>query len=127
MSKLSNKEFWDILRENGGIAARTVRAIKAKYGISITRQAVRQRAATKPELLEDIEEANLDRAEETLFDVLVKADEPTRLRAATYYLDRKGRKRGYIEKSEVNGNLNVNLATLFVADPTEQSEGEDPK
>jgi hypothetical protein len=105
MGKLSEKEFWDILRENGGIAARTVRAVKAKYGISITRQSISQRAAKKPELLADIEEANLDRAEETLFDVIVKADEPTKLRAATYYLDRKGRKRGYVEKTENNVNL----------------------
>jgi hypothetical protein len=127
MGKLSDKEFWGILRENGGIAARTVRAIKAKYGIDITRQSVSQRAKKRLQVLADIEEANLDRAEETLFDVLITADDAVKLRAATYYLDRKGRKRGYIEKSELNGNLSVNLATLFVSDPAEQSEGEDPK
>jgi hypothetical protein len=72
---------------------------------------------------ETIDDAVVDFGETALFNNVKQGKEASII----FLLKCKGRKRGYIEKSEVNGNLNVNLATLFVADPTEQSEGEDPK
>jgi hypothetical protein len=100
--KISDKEFWALLRENAGIYSRTAKAIRKTHGIPYTRQAVKQRAESKPDLLEDIEEENIDIAEEGIHSLMRSRDERIKLRAVEVYLRTKGRKRGYVEKQEMD-------------------------
>src|SRR6056297_1272605 len=110
MLKLSDKQFWDILRENGGLYARTARAIEKQFNIEYSRQAVRHRAEMKPELLEDILEQNTDIAEEGLFSLMRSSDARVRTSNIQFYLKTKGKKRGYIERQEFdNMDAAINL------------------
>ncbi len=102
VQKLTDKQFLAILRENGGLYARTARAIEEKYGTTFTRQAVRQRAEKHPEELKDIEEEIIDVAEEGLQTLIRKGEDRTKLRAIEIYLKTKGRTRGYIESSHID-------------------------
>ena len=99
--KLSEKEFLAILRENGGLFARTAKAIEDKYECTYTRQAVRDRAEKHPKELEDIEDEMLDIAEGELHK-MIKEEKSSRirLRAVELYLKTKGKKRGYVERIE---------------------------
>lgn len=102
--KVTQDEFFAILRENGGLYARTARAIESKFGVSYTRQAVKQRAERKPEVLQDIIEQNIDVAEEGLLTLMRTArNENTKLQAIKLYLSTIGRSRGYGDKLELSG------------------------
>jgi hypothetical protein len=103
--RLSEKEFWAILRKNAGIYARTARAISDKYDIEYSRQAVRDRALKKPQLYEDIIQESLDVAEESLRSLMFSKNERIRFNAIEFFLRTKGRERGYVEKSvnEITG------------------------
>lgn len=105
VKKITEKQFWAILRANGGIFARTARVIEAQIGMNYSRQAVRDRASKKPEELADIEEHNTDLAEEVLHQLLKSGDEKIQADIAKFYLKTKGKKRGYIEtqKHELMG------------------------
>ncbi len=107
--RLSDNEFWAILRENAGLYSRTARAIAKKYDMPYSRQAVQSRAEKKPELLQDIQEENLDIAEEGLHSLMRSKNERVRLRAVELYLRTRGRCRGYVERVErdVSGDLRV--------------------
>lgn len=93
--KLSDKQFLAILRANGGLSSRTARAITDKYGFSYTRQSVEARKKKFPDEVFDIEEENLDVAEETIINIMRSNDRKTALRAADLYLKAKGKGRGY--------------------------------
>ena len=93
--KISDIEFLNILRENGGLFARTAKAIQAKFAIKYSRQAVRDRAKKFRDELNDIEEENLDVAEEGLHILMICSDSRVRLKAIEFYLKNKGKKRGY--------------------------------
>ena len=93
--KISDKKFLAVLRANGGLYTRTARAITEKYGFSYTRQAVAQRAAKFTAEQLDIQEENLDVAEETIINIMRSPDRKTALRAADIYLKAKGKGRGY--------------------------------
>ena len=95
--KISDKDFLAILRVNGGIFAKTARAIREQLGVEITRQAVRDRALKHPDELADIEEETADLAEQGLHELLRSDNEAIRFRAIDLYLKTKGRKRGYVE------------------------------
>lgn len=110
--RLSDKEFWAILRKNAGIYARTARAILDKYDIEYSRQAVRDRALKKPELLQDITEESLDVAEESLRSLMLSKNERVRFNAVEFFLRTKGRERGYVEKS-INELLGKDGKDLF--------------
>lgn len=101
-SKLTDSQFFAILRENGALYARTARAIKKEFNITITRQAVRQRAENNPEELADILDENIDVAEEGLFSLMRSKNESVRLKAVELFLKTKGKKRGYVERSEID-------------------------
>lgn len=103
--KISDQQFLSILRENAGLYARTANAIKKQFGISYSRQAVRAKAEKFPEEIADIEEENLDIAEEGLMTLMRKGSESTRMRAIEVFLKNKGRKRGYNEKTEIDLNI----------------------
>lgn len=96
--KLTDKDFWTILRKNGGLFAHTARAIEQQFNMSYTRQAVRARALTRPDLLADIEEQNADNAEATVYDLMDTADERVRADLAKFYLQTKAKDRGYVKQ-----------------------------
>ena len=116
--RLTDKEFWRILRANGGLFARTAKAIEKEFKRDYARQSVRERALKDPEQLADIEEQNTDTAEEVLFGLFRSNDERVRADVAKFYLKHKGKKRGYVEKSEVelSGTLQTELITPKISD-----------
>lgn len=101
--KLTDTEFFTVLRENAGIYARTARAIEKQYGISYTRQSVKYRAEQNPDELKDIEEQNIDIAEEGLHSLMMSDNERIKLQAIKMYLSTIGRKRGYSDTLELSG------------------------
>lgn len=112
--RLSDKEFWTMLRENAGLYARTARAIEKEFGVRITRQSVRERAEKKPELLADIIEENLDIAEEGQHTLMRSKNENVRQKAIEFYLKTKGKSRGYIV--QVNSDVTSNGNTIGFGD-----------
>lgn len=100
--KLSDEQFFAVLRENAGIFARTARKIREQYGINFTRQAVRERALSKPELLNDILDDAMDTAEEGLHSLMRSKNERVKLNAIEFFLKMKGKDRGYTDKLELD-------------------------
>jgi hypothetical protein len=107
--KLTDKEFWSILREGAGIYGRTVRLIKKEYGIDINRVSVRERALKDPDQLKDIREENIDVAEEGLHSLMRSKNEAIRLKAVQLYLKTIGKKRGYVERQEFDIDLEADM------------------
>ena len=101
--KVSDNEFWEILRENAGIYARTARAIEKQFNIQYSRQAVKERAEKDSERLNDIREQNFDVAEEGLMSLMRSKAERIKLDSIKFYLERKGKDRGYSQRQEVTG------------------------
>lgn len=112
--KLSENEFWTILRKNAGLYARTARAIQNEFGISYSRQAVRDRAEKCPDLLNDILEETVDIAEEGLHDLMRSPLPNIRLKAIELYLKSKGSHRGYHQKEAVSHSGEVSVNVTFV-------------
>ncbi len=112
--KLSDKEFWTILRKNAGLFARTARAIEKEFGISYSRQAVRERAEKQPDLLADILEETVDIAEEGLHDLMRSSLPNIKLKAIELYLKSKGSHRGYHQKETVSHSGEVAVTVTFV-------------
>lgn len=89
--QITDAEFWEILAENGGLIARAARAIEAKYGFSITYQAVRARALKHPEMLAYVKEYNVERAVGVIQGLMLTSRrEDVRLKAAETYLKAVG-------------------------------------
>ena len=112
IKKIPDKQFFAILRENSGLYSRTAKAIKAEFDIDISRQAVRTRALSRPDILLDIDEQNIDIAEEGLYTLMKSKDERIRLRAIEIYLKTKGKTRGYTERQELQmsgDNIQINV------------------
>lgn len=99
---LSDEEFFSILRENAGLFARTAKAISETYGIEYSRQAARQRALMSPEILADIDDESLDLAEGGMNDLMKSLDEDVKFKSCQFVLKTKGKKRGYVERTEVS-------------------------
>lgn len=102
LQKLSDEQFLSILRENGGLFAKTAEAIKKQFRVTYSRQAVRERALKFVDELEDIKEQNLDVAEEGLQTLMKSKNENVRLKAIELFLKTQGKNRGYTEKSEID-------------------------
>lgn len=94
--RLSDKEFWTILRENAGIYSRTAQAIRSQFGIEYSRQAVKDRAEKRPELLSNILEENIDVAEDGLLSLMKSKNERVRLKSIEFFLRTRGASRGYV-------------------------------
>ncbi len=124
--KVSEKRFWEILRANGGLLAMTAKQISEECGTSYTRQAVRDRAMKKPELLADIQNEVVDIAESRLNELMKSADERVALRACEFYLDRKGKHRGYTTKQEFDVTSNGQTVSMppvvIIANPHHEQE-----
>lgn len=106
--KITKKIFLDALRANAGLYSRTARFINKTYGIKISRQAVFQRAQKYPGELQDIQEENIDLAEEGLHGLMRSSNEQVRFRAIELFLKTKGRHRGY----QSNIDLNIDFEKL---------------
>ena len=103
-----------------GIYSKTALALEKKYKISYSRQAVRQRALKFPDVLLDIEEEAIDRAESVLFDLMKSEDERIRLKAIIMFLTYKGSKRGYNKSL----NINANIESKVELEPVPQTKEE---
>ena len=101
--KVSDNEFWAILRENAGIYARTARAIENHFNVSYSRQAVKDRAEKDMDRLNDIRDQNFDVAEEGLHSLMRSKNERIKLDSTKFYLERKGKDRGYSQRQEITG------------------------
>ena len=97
VTKLSDEEFFAAVREAGGIYSRAVVLIKKKFGIDITRQSVRERCLSNPEIMQDIKEQNIDVALEGLHSLLKSDDEKVKLGAVKYYLNNQAKHLGFNE------------------------------
>ena len=101
--KISDTAFLALLRENGGLYAKTAKAIAEQFGIDYSRQAVRQRALDHKDELEDINEEVQDCAEDGLQTLMKNEDPKIKLDAIKFYLNTKGKARGYSTRSEITG------------------------
>lgn len=102
--KISDEQFLSILRENGGLLSMTARAIQERFGVKYTRQAVKDRCVKFHDELQDIYEENLDVAEDGLRTLMQTKNENVRMRAIELFLKTIGKKRGYVERQEVDVN-----------------------
>lgn len=121
--KISDEFFLAVLRSNGGLYAKTAKDIEEKYGIQYTRQAVRQRAAEHPEVFADIEEEVADMAEGGLQALMQDPDPKIRLDAIRFYLKTKAKRRGYIERQEIEHSgdqFKINI----IMPPTDDNKGD---
>ena len=98
--RLTDDEFYNILRENNGLYSRTAKAIESRYQIDYTRQAVYDRASKQPEVLQEIREGRVDKAEQVHDDLLDDPDPRIRKDAAQFILKTLAKKRGYVERVE---------------------------
>ena len=114
-SKISNEQFLSILRENGGLFAKTARAISKKFKIKYSRQSVRDRAERHPEIMKDIAEENLDIAEEGFLSLMKSENEQVKLKACEIYLKCKAKHRGYVERQEITGADGDAIKTQLVS------------
>ncbi len=124
LKKISDKEFFAVLRENAGLYARTAKAIEQQFQITYTRQAVRDRAEKHPEVLADIEEENIDVAEAGLHSLMSADDDRVKLKAIELYLKTKGKKRGYVEKQEVEHSGSMMFDILLPTPDEVDNDGE---
>ena len=120
--RLTNKEFWSILRENAGLYARTARAIEKQFGMSYSRQAVKDRAEKNPEMLADILEENLDIAEEGLHSLMRSKTEKIRFNAIQLFLKTKGKNRGYSERNEITGKDGKDIVAQITIAPMKNTK-----
>lgn len=107
--KMTDKDIADALNATGAVISHCVEWLKRHKNISVTRQAVLKRIHKSPELQqarEDAETKILDLAEGKL----IKAIRDEKLAAIIFYLKCKGKARGYIEKTEIAGEIETKPA-----------------
>ena len=114
--KITDEQFFAALRESAGLYARAARIIEKEYGVSYTRQSVKERAERNPEILKDIESENYDIAEEGLHSLMRSKNESIRFKAVQFYLKTKGKKRGYIERTEVQQETTYKSLDINIID-----------
>jgi len=114
--KITDEQFFAALRESAGLYARAARIIEKEYGVSYTRQSVKERAERSPEILKDIESENYDIAEEGLHSLMRSKNESIRFKAVQFYLKTKGKKRGYIERTEVQQETTYKSLDINIID-----------
>lgn len=113
---VSDQALIEALINTGGIYSHAAKKL------NISRQAVTERVNNNPELkaiVDDIVEGTLDDAEEVLRDLITGAENETvKFSATKFYLSTKGKKRGYIEKSEIDhttGGEKINIPPIIWA------------
>jgi hypothetical protein len=114
--KLTDQQFLEALIENNGIFVLVAKEIQAKYGVTYSRQAVRERAQNFSEELKELRETIIDYSEGRLIKIIADDSADSRLgaRLAQYMLNSLGKNRGYGK----NGNddiLNEKPEQIFKA------------
>lgn len=109
--ELTDDEFLKALELGRGLYAETARVITKIYGISYTRAGVRDRVLRSfKQEAEEIKEALLDQAENTVVDLMSKRmPARVRLQAATWYLRKQGKERGYADQLDLNLSKSINV------------------
>lgn len=115
--KLSRTQIVAALRRHMGIVA------MAAKELGISRQALGQRirrSAALKEALRDIEQTCVDAAEGTLLHLVLVVKDPASVR---FYMERKGKDRGYAARTEVTGKDGgtVNVETIIEGLSDEQA------
>jgi len=114
--KITDEQFFAALRESAGLYARASRIIEKEYGVSYTRQSVKERAERHPEILKDIESENHDIAEEGLHSLMRSKNERIRFQSVQFYLKTKGKDRGYVERSEIHQETTYKSLDINIID-----------
>lgn len=104
--KVTEAQFWNILAKNYGLYSRTARAIEKEFNCTMHRSSVKERAEKHPERLQDIEEEGYDSMEGGFKELMEDDDKRIKLDAIKSYAKFKGKKRGYVEKQEVDTTHN---------------------
>ncbi len=105
----------------------TAKQIEKEFGITYSRQAVAGRVKKHPERLKEIEDEKLDIAESKLSELMNSPDERIALRATEFYLDRKGKNRGYTTKQEMDVTSNgegLSMPTTIIVQNPHQNGGD---
>lgn len=100
--KVTEQQFEEALRNSGGLYSQTVKYIKKHFDVTISRAGVKDRADKKPELLQEIRNTVIDKAEAGMITLMNSKNEGIKFKTCTYMLDRLGSDRGYINKSNVD-------------------------
>lgn len=110
MVKINQKKFKDAILDSGGI----ITTIANRIGV--TRKAIYDWLVKNPEMkdyLEQETEKILDMAEISLFSQVKDKD----LGATKYILSTKGKKRGYIERQELEHSGNIGVTKINIVMP----------
>lgn len=105
--KLTEEQFLGALEQANGIFGDTPAIILEAYGITLTRQAVRQRALLFPDLLKQMRLDSVIDAEDTVRDIMKNGADGLKLKAGEYLLDRLGKSVGYTPKQEIDNHLDL--------------------
>lgn len=101
--KISEKRFWEILAKHDGVYAATATAISKEINQKYSRTSVKERAERDMPRLNEIREALTDFAETQQKNLMKAKNMVVRQRAVEFYLERKGKKRGWLKKSSLFG------------------------
>lgn len=104
----TDEELAEALENSGGVQMNAVKYLRDNFGYIYSQQAISKRMQKNPELRESAGigvEKMTDFVETKLFEAI----EEGKLPAIFFYLKCKGKKRGYVEKVIVNGDMNLNV------------------
>lgn len=104
----TDKQIIDALEKSGGNQAAAARALDC------SRNTIRNRINSSDKVkkaYDEVNEANLDRAENELMELVKEGD----FKAIKFYLRTKGRTRGYGDKMELDGDLSSTINVNFVS------------
>lgn len=125
----SKAAFLYYFERNGGNVSATVKSVRSSRkfkGAAASRSSYYRWCKDDPEFAsacDDVDEANLDAAESCIMDAVKNGDTA----AAKFLLKTKGKKRGYVERTEVTGSEGmphrIEIVSTAAAAPV-QSEDE---
>jgi len=115
--KVTEENLAFVLKKNRGLIGPSIDMLRDKFQLTISRQAIYKRIQANNDLKQIIHSASedlLDVAESKLSIAINRGD----MRAITFYLSRKGKSRGYIEKIE---NEQVNPVEIHTKETVDLS------
>ena len=106
----TDEQIIDALEKTGGNQAAAARALDCSRQTVWSRI---QKSEAVKKAYDSVNEANLDRAENELMKLVDEGE----FKAIKFYLRTKGRKRGYGDKMELSGKINVDKIPVEVVEP----------
>ena len=124
--KATEQEFLEALIKHSGLYSRVAKEL------DVSRQAVRDRVESNPhikELVEELTEVNLDEAEGELQKIISgkKINIGVKFSAIKFFLSTKGKKRGYVEKTEVEHSGYIAPAKVLTDEELSKIAASTPK